>query len=476
MKRNSGVLMHISSLWGDYSEGSLGQPAKEWIDFLSDCGFGVWQMLPVCLPDECNSPYKSNGAFSVNPWMIDLPELHRQGLLTASELAQAKQRVPYTCEFGRLSQERFALLQLAASRVVDRTPVEAFLKSHPQTASFCEFMARKAANGGVEWIEWTVDTYDPAVLWTWQFTQYEFCRQWAEIKAYANRRGVRVIGDLPIYVAYDSADVWANRRQFQLDKRDRPTAVAGVPPDYFSEDGQLWGNPLYDWDAMQRDGYAWWQERMRFTMELFDGVRMDHFRGLESYYAVKYGEKTAKNGKWIPGPGIELIRALKPICEGKTVIAEDLGIITDEVRELVKESGFPGMRVLQFGFLGDDGHHLPHQYTENCVAYTGTHDNNTLLGYVWELDEASRRRLLAYFGWEEKNWDACYPAIVRQMLASHAGLVVFPIQDLLYYGKDTRLNIPGQSEGNWCWRITRDQLSKIDRNQLKAWNRLYQRG
>ena len=476
MERKSGVLMHVSSLWGDYSEGSLGAEAREWIDFLADCGFGVWQVLPFCLTDDCNSPYKSNGAFSVNPNFIDLPTLHRLGLVTDEELQDARQKTPYVCEFDRLREERFALLRRAASRLKDWRPVEGFLRNHPQTDAFCRFMALKEANGGKEWNEWTVTEPDEDTLKTWQFTQYEFCCEWAELKAYANSRGVKIIGDIPIYVAYDSADVWANQGLFQLDEKNIPTGVAGVPPDYFCEDGQLWGNPLYDWDAMKKDGYAWWQERIRFMLELFDGVRIDHFRGLESYFSVPAGETTARNGSWIPGPGMDLIRAIEPYCKNKLMIAEDLGVITKEVQALVEESGFPGMRVLQFGFLGDENSpHLPHHYKNHCVAYTGTHDNNTLLGYVWELGEDQRRRMLEYFGFYDADWNRSYETILRSMFASHAGLLILPVQDLLLYGEDTRINRPGNSQGNWSYRIKREQLWEIRRDTFRGWNRLYGR-
>lgn len=476
LSRASGVLMHVSSLWGGYSEGSLGRAAREWVDFLAEGGFRVWQVLPFCLPDDCNSPYKSTGAFSLNPNFIDLPTLAEQGLLTKAELEAARERTPYACEFDRLRRERFALLRRAATRLTDRRPMEKFLAEHPQTDVFCRFMAQKEANDNREWAKWTTDAYDPDTLLTWQFTQYECYRQWQAIHAYAREKGVSVVGDLPIYVAYDSADVWANRKLFQLDERQRPTAVAGVPPDYFSADGQLWGNPLYDWNAMKRDGYAWWRERMQFMLELFDGVRIDHFRAFEAYYGIPANETTAKHGKWVKGPGMDLIRAIRPICRGKRVIAEDLGVITDEVRALVEESGFPGMRVLQFGFLGDaNSPHLPHNYPENCVAYTGTHDNNTLLGFVWDLDPNSRARLLDYCGFRGTDWDRSYPDILQTMFASHAGLLILPVQDLLLYGNDTRLNIPGRSEGNWAYRLKREQLNEVDLPRFQKWNRLYGR-
>lgn len=476
MKRQSGVLMHVSSLFGDYSEGSLGREALDWIDFLSDGGFSVWQVLPFCLPDEYNSPYKSFGAFSVNPNFIDLPTLARMGLLTDEELLAAKQKTPYACEFDRLTKERFSLLSIAASRVKDRQPIETFLETHPQTAEFCRYMAIREHNGGIPWNEWKNEYFDPDTLFAWQFTQYEFFRQWAIVKEYANKKGISIVGDVPIYVAYDSADVWANRDLFQLDPQTaQPRAVAGCPPDYFSEDGQLWGNPLYDWKRMKQDNYAWWCARMTFMMELFDGVRIDHFRGLESYYSIPATETTARNGKWVKGPGMSLIRALRPICDGKLMIAEDLGDITPAVIKLVKDSTYPGMRVLQFAFLGDENSpHQPHNYDHNCVAYTGTHDNNTLLGYVWDQDDETRAKIMEYCGYEG-DWNRCYDAVLRTMMASHAGLLILPVQDLLQFGKDTRLNTPGAADGNWSYRITREQLAALSTDKFLAWNRLYGR-
>lgn len=475
MKRQSGVLMHVSSLWGDYSEGALGREAFEWIDFLAESGFSVWQVLPFCLPDEYNSPYKSFGAFSVNPNFIDLPTLYREGLLTREELARARQSVPYACEFERLSKERFALLALAASRVKDRTPIARFMEAHPQTARFCRYMAIREAQGGKAWNEWEKEAFDPEVLFAWEFTQYEFFREWEMLRSYANARGISIVGDVPIYVAYDSADVWANRELFQLDASLAPTHVAGCPPDYFSEDGQLWGNPLYDWKRMKEDNFAWWRARMSFMMELFDGVRIDHFRGLESYYSIPAKETTARNGKWRKGPGMALIRALRPICEGKLMIAEDLGDITPAVVKLVKDSGYPGMRVLQFGFLGEENSpHLPHNYDENCVAYTGTHDNNTLLGYVWDQNDGTRETLMRYCGYEG-DWNRCYDAVLRTMFASHARLLILPVQDLLLFGRDTRLNTPGSADGNWSYRITKEQLDAVSSEKFRNWNHLYSR-
>ncbi len=476
MKRSSGVLMHISSLWGNHSEGSFGQAAREWIDFLVSCGFSYWQTLPFCLPDKHNSPYCSFSTFSVNPYFIDLPTLAEEGLLTAEEIEEAKQETPYSCEFRRLAKERLALLNLAAKRFTDDEALEEFCAKHPQTNDFCRFMAIRASNDDLPWTEWTNNTVDTEVLRLWQFMQYTFFRQWKEIKDYANEKGISIIGDIPIYVALNSSDVWAAPEQFQLDEDNKPTGIAGVPPDYFSADGQVWNNPLYDWDKMEEDGFTWWKDRIRFMGELFDGVRIDHFRGLESYFSIPAGETTAKNGKWVKGPGMKLVNALREVCPDKLLIAEDLGDITPEVAQLVKDSGFPGMRILQFAFLGDPGSpHLPHNYDNHCIAYTGTHDNNTLLGYIWDLDDETRRHVLAYCGYFGEDWDNGYDEILRTMFQSHAGLLILPVQDLLLYGMDTRLNVPGTDEDNWSYRITKDQLDTIDRGKFLRWNKLYGR-
>ena len=467
--------MHVSSLWGEYSEGSFGQEAREWIDFIADRGFSWWQVLPFCVTDAFHSPYKSFSSFSGNPMFIDLPTLCREGLLTREELAQARQRTPYVCEFERLDHERLTLLSRAAERFDDTTAMERFLAAHPQVEAFCRFMALRQANGGAMWNEWTISRPDPQALRLWQFTQYMFYTQWMALKKYANDRGVSILGDIPIYVDLNSSDVWANPGQFRLDERLRPTAVAGVPPDYFCADGQLWGNPLYDWDAMEADDFSFWRERIGYMGELFDGVRIDHFRAFSAYYRIPADAKTAREGTWVKGPGMKLLRALRASTDA-LLVAEDLGDIDEDVTTLVRESGCPGMRVLQFAFLGDpDSPHLPHNYENNCVAYTGTHDNNTLLGYVWEASAEERRRLFDYCGYGSDDIHACYTDIFRTMFESHAGLLILPVQDLLLYGSDTRLNRPGQCEGNWSYRLTRPQLDAVDRYPFLAWNRRYGR-
>ena len=483
MKRASGVLLHISSLPGQYGEGSFGKEAKEFVDFLSDCGFSYWQTLPFCMPDEYNSPYKSFSAFSGNINFIDLPTLKAQGLITEDELKAQRQSSPYVCEFADLSVKRMPVLAAAARRAYEDASLTgkilSFVEKNEHIDLFCRFMTKKAANGNKPWSEWHAAQDSDAEsdeYFTWAFTQYTFFTQWMEIKKYANGKGVHIIGDIPFYVDYDSSDVWAEPELFQLDARKRPEFVAGVPPDYFSEDGQMWGNPLYNWDVMKDSDYSWWRARMRHMLTMFDGVRIDHFRGLEAYFSIPADAKSAKEGHWEKGPDKDFIDSIKHVCGDKLIIAEDLGDITDEVRALVEYSGFPGMGVLQFAFIGDlNSPHLPHNYANNTVAYTGTHDNNTLLGHVWELDPDTRKRLFRYCGYSGDDLDNCYDAILRTMFASHAGLLIMPIQDLLQYGEDTRMNRPGLENGNWGYRVTRDQLDSIDRSKFRYWNELYGR-
>lgn len=476
MKRASGVLMHISSLYGDYGIGSFGNEAISFIDFLSESGFTYWQVLPFCLPDECNSPYKSFGAFSGNPYFVDLNQLFKEGLLTEQELDSAKQQTPYLCEFELLKKDRLSLLEKASKRFKDFDKMEAFFKENPQILEFCEFMALKKANGGVCHNNWSVFVPDESELNLYKFIEFKFFTEWLEIKNYANAKGIKIIGDMPIYVDYDSADLYYNKQEFLLDKNGSPCLVAGVPPDYFSKDGQLWGNPLYDFNKMKKTGFAWWKQRISFYSKYFDGVRIDHFRAFQDFYAIKNGSKTAKNGVWKKGPRLDIIKAIKTASNGLEIIAEDLGIITEEVKKLVEKSGFPGMRVLQFGFSGEkNSPHLPHNYIQNSVAYTGTHDNNTLLGFMWECDDHTKKQVTDYFGVDYNNWNNCYDEIIRQMLSSHANTVIFPIQDILKYGGDTRMNTPGSSKNNWAFRITKEALSKIDTARLKRLNELYDR-
>ena len=476
MKRASGVLMPIFSLPGDYSVGSFGKQAFAFIDFLSENGFSYWQVLPFGVTDSFHSPYQSYSAFSGNPYFIDLPTLAEQGLLTKEELEQAKQKTPYLCEYARLETERLPLLKKASLRVSDKDKATILQwAKDTEVMRYARFMALKEANGGKCWTEWTKHQPDEATVFLWLFIEYQFSLQWQKVLSYAHQKNIKVIGDLPIYVSFDSCDVWSHPEQFMLDDQGHPTHVAGCPPDYFAKDGQLWGNPLYDWSVMQTDGFSWWRSRMEHQLSLFDGVRLDHFRGFESFWAVPFGSKTAVNGEWMQGPGMNFVKAMQEVAGDKLIIAEDLGDITAEVEQLVKDSGFPGMRVFQFAFLGGNNPHLPHNYIQNCVAYSGTHDNNTLLGYLWEMDDQTRKTMLAYCGFNGNDWGVGWRDVLRVMMASSADLVIFPIQDLLGYGADTRVNKPGIADENWQVRFTADQIQSVDSAFFKQLHQLYYR-
>ena len=476
MKRKSGILMHISSLCGDYSCGSFGKEAFEFIDFLKDYGYTYWQVLPFCITDKHNSPYMSYSSVGGNINFIDLTTLYEKGLLTEDELEKQKQFTPYSCEFDRLNKERFNVLKLAASRVENKSAIYDFINKNKSIADCCLFMALKDENNDLPWYEWTNDTPNDETLFAWQFIQYEFHTQWDKVHRYANANGIKIIGDLPFYVAYDSCDVRNNQDQFLLDKNGRPECVAGVPPDYFSEEGQLWGNPLYNWEHMQKDGFSWWKNRLEYMLTLFDGIRIDHFRALSEYWSVPANSKTAKSGKWMPAPGKEMVEMIKKVADGKLIIAENLGLIDSKVDDLLEYSGFPGMAVFQFGFDGNTSNpHLPHNYKNNLVAYTGTHDNNTLLGFIWELDNYTRQAVLDYVGFSDSDWNKCYDTILKVINMSSAGIVIMPIQDILGYGSDTRLNTPGKADGNWGYRVTKEQLNSIDRSKFKKLNTMYGR-
>ena len=476
MQRSGGVLMPISALPGDFSCGDFGRGAYAFADFLSDSGFSYWQVLPFCMPDPYFSPYLSCASFGGNPFFIDLNALFEKGLLSRADLTDARQQTSYTCEYNRLSRQRFSLLQKAAAACKDTDAVDAFLAQNPALADCCTFLALKERNGFLPWQQWTWQQPDPAILRTWRFIQYEFYRQWDALHRYLREKNISVIGDLPFYVAGDSSDVFFAPDQFLLDADGKSAFIAGVPPDYFAKDGQLWGNPVYNFKKMAEDGFSFWKKRVEHAFSLFDAVRLDHFRAISDYYCIPAGAKTAREGHWEPGPGMQLLSVIRKAANGRPIFAENLGIIDRRVDRLLAQSGCPGMAVFQFGFDGNaDNPHLPHNYHNNLIAYTGTHDNNTLLGFMWELPEAVRRQVLSYIGFSGDNWDRCYDTILRIMLMSSAGLVIFPIQDLLGFGADTRFNTPGRAEGNWAFRITDEQLRSLNRGALLARNRLYGR-
>ena len=472
--------MHFSSLYGEYGIGSMGKEAREFVDFLSDSGFGVWQVLPFCMTDECNSPYKSAAAFSFNPYFVDLEVLLERGYLKKSELCEARCEDKYLCRYDLLKEKRLPLLFSAAMRAyenkAEREAVADFCEKNPLTAEAAYFLALRDKNKLLPWQKWQAQSPDESRLFFWQFIQYEFCRQWLEIKAYANKKGVKIIGDIPIYVSFDSADVFFRPHNFLLDKRGIPTEVAGVPPDYFSSEGQLWGNPIYNYKKMKEDGFSWWRERIRHTLTIFDGARIDHFRGLDAYWSIPYGAKSAAEGKWKKAPSADILKALCDEAGEGLLIAEDLGDIDDGVRRLRDKFRLPGMRVFEFAFLGDkDSPHLPHNYINNSVAYTGTHDNNTLLGYLFECDVHTRARIFDYCGYAGSSIDEGLHSVIRTLLSSSAGLVIFPIQDILGFGSDTRMNTPAKAEGNWAYRVTKEQIKSIDTVNLRHLNELYGR-
>ncbi len=476
MNSSSGILMHISSLPSDYSCGNFGKSAYKFVDFLKNSGFKYWQVLPFCIPDEYNSPYMSQASFFGNPNFIDLDALYDKGLLTREELEGAKQENPYLCEFERLNSERMALLTKCAQRCDYKSKVLEFICSHSEIKKACEFMALKEVNDFAPWQEWSTTDIDENRVLPYYFMQYEFYSQWQKLHSYANENGVFIIGDVPFYVSLDSSDVYYNQEQFLLDSDGYPTVVAGVPPDYFSEEGQLWGNPVYDFDAVKKSGFTWWKDRISYMLDLFDGIRLDHFRAFAQYYCVPFGSENAINGKWCDGPDKEIIDVFKEIAGDKLIIAENLGSIDDKVEALLEYSGFMSMSVLQFGFDGNNQNpHLPHTYTKGTVAYTGTHDNNTLLGWVWELDEGTRKNMLDYIGFVGDDWNQSYDCIIKALLRSRAGITIFPIQDILKYGADTRVNTPGKADKNWRFRITEAQLLEIDIDKFKRFNYMFGR-
>ncbi|HUP15851.1 MAG TPA: 4-alpha-glucanotransferase [Acidimicrobiia bacterium] len=476
MTRQSGVLAHITSLPGPHGIGTLGEDARLFARALSDAGQHYWQMLPVGPTGYRDSPYQSPSTFAGNPLLIDLNDLVADGLLHGPEIDQLTALPRDRVNFGELIPDKTRLLILAARRFLRRGGDDEYdgFRKTSWLDSYATFAAIKQSYGGRSWVEWErgLAMRNPGAIArasarlegrieVERAIQYLFHRQWEALVNHARSLGVALIGDLPIFVAHDSADVWSRPDLFHLGSDGRPSVVAGVPPDYFAATGQRWGNPLYDWDAHRAELYQWWADRLRATFARFDMVRIDHFRGFVAFWEIPASEPTAVNGHWVEGPGIELFTALQSRIGPMSIIAEDLGIITDEVTNLRQSFGYPGMRVAQFGFDEeiDTAIHHPDNYPTDVVAYTGTHDNDTTLGWFWgdngrhdrrRLDR-NRRRLLALTGsrGEEINWD-----LIKIVLASAAETAVVPVQDLLGLGIEARMNTPGQEEGNWIWRMT----------------------
>ena len=491
MKRSSGILLHITSLPSPYGIGTLGKEARAFADFLKQAGQAYWQMLPVGQTGYGDSPYQPFSTFAGNPYLIDLDTLVEDGLLVAAELEAVDwggdaRRVDY----GRIYEHRFSLLKKAFFRAQARDCSEAEAFFHENAAwlnDYALFMAVKEQFSMRAFSTWDDDIRlrEPAAMARYQeqlkeqtrfyaFVQYLFFKQWRAFRAYVNGLGIKLIGDLPIYVSPDSADVWANPSCFQLDENGIPTSVAGVPPDYFSSTGQLWGNPLYDWKYHKNTRYQWWIERVAAAAELFDTLRIDHFRGFESYWSVPYGEETAQRGKWEKGPGLDLIHALNEALPHLSIIAEDLGVMTDEVRALLRDAGFPGMKVLQFAFdSGEKNDYLPHNYVENSVCYTGTHDNNTLMGWLDEASESDRAFIKEYLGLNaEEGW---HWGVIRGALSSVARLFVAPMQDYLGLGASCRMNRPSTLGGNWEWRLLPGECTAALAVKIRRCTQIYGR-
>jgi 4-alpha-glucanotransferase len=478
--RAAGVLLHPTALPGDQGVGTLDRSADRFLDFLQAAGMSTWQICPLGPTGYGDSPYQCFSAFAGNPYLIDLRDLAKRGLLEDKEIAPLARGNPERVDFGDLYRIKWPLLAQAFERFkkrggpsLDEQDFNSFKSAQAAwLEDYAYFRALKDHHGGRAWTEWPAEARDHATALksplrkrlanaaeAHAFCQYVFFAQWRRVRAGAARRGLSIVGDLPIFAAADSADVWAHRDLFELDPATgRPLAAAGVPPDYFSADGQLWGNPLYLWDRHAADGYAWWQARLRASFELYDAVRIDHFRGFESYWRIPLPASTARKGKWMPGPGLGFFRAVRAGFAGAKIIAEDLGEITPEVRRLRAATGLPGMAVLQFAFGGgSDNAYLPHNLEPNSVIYPGTHDNDTSLGWYAAVDEKTRDHARRYLGVDgrEIGWD-----LIRSAYASVSRLAIFPLQDILSLGSAARFNTPGRPDGNWGWRCRPEQLDR----------------
>jgi 4-alpha-glucanotransferase len=475
--RSSGILLHPTSLPGPHGIGDLGPQAYRFIEWLASTGCKLWQVLPLGPTGYGDSPYQCFSAFAGNPYLISPDDLLAEGLLVQDDLAGMPEFPPSRVDFGPLIPWKLDLLQKAFSRF-QASPDhlrEAFEHFRAENAAwlddFALFMALKEAHGGGAWNGWpeplrvreetalrkAKNEYAEREV-RYAFYQFLFFRQWSKVRAYARENGIQIIGDIPIFVAYDSADVWAHPELFHLDENCNPTVVAGVPPDGFSATGQLWGNPLYNWDIHRQDGYAWWLSRVRASLQSVDIIRFDHFRGFAGYYEIPADHKTAEYGRWVPGPGRDLFRAVDKYLgdglitpgTGLPIIAEDLGLITPDVIELLDAFELPGMKVLQFAFSGPDNPFLPHNYVPNCVAYTGTHDNDTAFGWLTSAADHEREFALRYFDVDGQDfaWD-----LIRGVWKSVAVFAIAPMQDVLGLGGEARMNFPSTLGGNWAWRM-----------------------
>ena len=483
IKRSCGVLMHITSLPSPYGIGTLGEDAEKFADWLQKAGMTYWQVLPVGPTGYGDSPYQPFSSFAGNPFLIDLDELCGNELLTKAECEAVDFGAdPEYTDYDRIAKTRDDLLHRAFAKFTDDVGYTSFCREEAEWLDdYALFTALKKRFGGKSWYNWDDDIrfrsagamarYKDELKDDIRFVkwcQYIFFRQWTRFHGACTAKGIKLIGDIPIYVSPDSSDVWAHPDLFELDDRLFPKRVAGVPPDYFSKTGQLWGNPLYNWQRMKETGYDWWIKRVKKSALMYNMLRIDHFRAFDTYWAVPYGEKTAINGKWEHGPGMELFNTIKARLGNVNIIAEDLGEIFDSVKELLKNSGFPGMRILQFGFNPEyaDNDHLPHRYPQNSVCYTGTHDNATIIQWYAEADAKTKAMANTYLG--KKPFEKFNRRAIRACYASPSNLVIIPMQDILGLGKAARMNVPSTLGGNWNWRMKKKALKTSDAKRLRA--------
>ena len=489
--RQCGVLMPVSSLPGPYGIGCLGKEAYAFVDFLAAAGQQVWQILPLAPTGFGDSPYQSCSAFAGNPYFIDLDDLARRGLLEKGEYeALAWGEKDTAVDYGAVYRLRFPVLKKAFARFAPFPDDDYYafcFANEDWLEDYALYMAAKGESGMKSWLEWPepLRRRQPEALEAlrrdqaeeiafWKFLQYQFSRQWAALKACANEKGVSVLGDMPIYVSADSADAWAGGEMFETDGQGNFSRVAGCPPDYFSADGQLWGNPLYDWAWHKRTGYAWWIRRVRHALRLYDQVRIDHFRAFDTYYAIPAGHTTARNGVWEQGPGTALFDAVRRELGGLPIVAEDLGLLFDSVRKLLADTGLPGMKVLQFAFdPGCDSEYLPHNHPENCVVYPGTHDNATLVQWLATAPKKELAKAKAYLGLNRAEGYAA--GFLRGVLASRGRLAVIPMADWLGLGAEGRMNTPGVGAGNWQWRAKAGAFTPALAEKMRAMCALYGR-
>ena len=487
--RESGILMHITSLPGPYGVGTMGKEAYRFVDFLKTAGPHYWQILPLTPTGYGDSPYQSCSTFAGNHYLIDLDMLIEEGLLKKSEVENRDWFWSETkTDYGRLYNNRLTVLRLAYDRFQGGEDFDRFCRENSSwLPDFALFMALKGKLGGAAWYTWEdgLKKRDPGAIWNarqelkdeirfYSFVQYIFDRQWTALRRYAHENGVKIIGDVPIYVPYDSADVWSNPELFQMDEQMNPTAVAGCPPDAFSDDGQLWGNPLYRWDLLKQDGYGWWIRRLAAAGKLYDVVRMDHFRGFEAYWSVPFGDATAKNGHWVKGPGMDFMNAVKEKLPQISLIAEDLGFLTQEVLDLRDDSGFPGMKVLGFAFDSrEPSEYLPHTYPANSVVYTGTHDNMTTRQWFDTAPADAVAYAREYMNITAEEGDVW--GMIRTAFASVSDTCIIPMQDYLNLGGEARMNFPGtMTDANWTWRASEGYLDGLTEKILRL-TKLYGR-